>query len=164
MLLRVRSLSHLGGRRLFADVIRLLSSSRRLRSRFAPLPPPLLRVPSLHLPYLHADVVLEPAPGIWSPTQVAQWKEVTKRVHARGGTIFLQQWALGRANQNGQPGVKAVGMSAIPIEGAEVTPEELTEEDILRSFRLSISIPAAFSLLTKRGDLQATSSTTSSPP
>jgi NADPH2 dehydrogenase len=35
------------------------------------------------------------APGIWSQEQVAQWKEVTEAVHAKGGLIFLQLWALG---------------------------------------------------------------------
>jgi 2,4-dienoyl-CoA reductase-like NADH-dependent reductase (Old Yellow Enzyme family) len=35
-------------------------------------------------------------PGIWSPEQVAGWKEVTERVHAAGGRIFLQLWHVGR--------------------------------------------------------------------
>ncbi len=35
-------------------------------------------------------------PGIWSPGQVAGWKEVTRAVHAAGGRIFLQLWHVGR--------------------------------------------------------------------
>jgi 2,4-dienoyl-CoA reductase-like NADH-dependent reductase (Old Yellow Enzyme family) len=35
-------------------------------------------------------------PGIWSPEQVAGWKEVTSAVHAAGGRIFLQLWHVGR--------------------------------------------------------------------
>jgi 2,4-dienoyl-CoA reductase-like NADH-dependent reductase (Old Yellow Enzyme family) len=35
-------------------------------------------------------------PGIWSPEQVAGWKQVTERVHAAGGRIFLQLWHVGR--------------------------------------------------------------------
>lgn len=35
------------------------------------------------------------APGIWSEEQVAQWKRVTDAVHAKGGFIFCQIWALG---------------------------------------------------------------------
>ncbi|MGV3741012.1 MAG: alkene reductase [Burkholderiaceae bacterium] len=35
-------------------------------------------------------------PGIWSAEQVAGWKQVTERVHAAGGRIFLQLWHVGR--------------------------------------------------------------------
>lgn len=35
-------------------------------------------------------------PGIWSQTQVDGWKEVTRRVHEKGGRIFLQLWHVGR--------------------------------------------------------------------
>ncbi|KAJ7258161.1 NADH:flavin oxidoreductase/NADH oxidase [Mycena rebaudengoi] len=36
-------------------------------------------------------------PGIWSPTQIAEWKTVSDAVHAKGSFIFMQLWALGRA-------------------------------------------------------------------
>jgi N-ethylmaleimide reductase len=35
-------------------------------------------------------------PGIYSKEQVAGWRKVTDRVHARGGRIFLQLWHVGR--------------------------------------------------------------------
>ncbi|PTX99602.1 alkene reductase [Verrucomicrobia bacterium LW23] len=35
-------------------------------------------------------------PGIWSEEQVEGWKQVTEAVHARGGTILLQLWHVGR--------------------------------------------------------------------
>lgn len=35
-------------------------------------------------------------PGIWSDEQVAGWKLVTDAVHAKGGTILLQLWHVGR--------------------------------------------------------------------
>lgn len=35
------------------------------------------------------------APGIWSKDQVAAWKKVTDAVHAKGGLIASQLWALG---------------------------------------------------------------------
>ena len=35
-------------------------------------------------------------PGIYSPEQVAGWKEVTAAVHQGGGKIFLQLWHVGR--------------------------------------------------------------------
>jgi 2,4-dienoyl-CoA reductase-like NADH-dependent reductase (Old Yellow Enzyme family) len=35
-------------------------------------------------------------PGIWSEAQVAGWKKITTAVHAKGGTIVLQLWHVGR--------------------------------------------------------------------
>src|SRR5271165_6342682 len=37
-------------------------------------------------------------PGIWSAEQVANWKLVTRAVHASGGRIFLQLWHVGRVS------------------------------------------------------------------
>lgn len=37
-------------------------------------------------------------PGIHSKEQVEGWKRVTKAVHERGGTIFLQLWHVGRVS------------------------------------------------------------------
>jgi len=37
-------------------------------------------------------------PGIWSPEQVAGWKQVTRAVHAAGGRMFLQLWHVGRVS------------------------------------------------------------------
>lgn len=34
-------------------------------------------------------------PGIHSPEQIAAWKVITDAVHAKGGYIFAQLWALG---------------------------------------------------------------------
>ncbi|KAL7420639.1 hypothetical protein Q5752_004590 [Cryptotrichosporon argae] len=36
------------------------------------------------------------APGIYSKDQIASWKKVTDAVHAKGGYIVCQLWALGR--------------------------------------------------------------------
>lgn len=35
-------------------------------------------------------------PGIWSPEQVAGWRQVTDAVHADGGRMVLQLWHVGR--------------------------------------------------------------------
>ena len=35
-------------------------------------------------------------PGIYSPEQVAGWRQVTDAVHAKGGKIFCQLWHCGR--------------------------------------------------------------------
>jgi len=58
-------------------------------------------------------------PGIFSKEQVAGWRKVTERVHARGGRIFIQIWHVGRISHtslqpnNGAP----VGPSPMPAKG-----------------------------------------------
>src|SRR5207237_4756489 len=58
-------------------------------------------------------------PGIFSKEQVAGWRKVTERVHARGGRIFIQLWHVGRISHNSlQPnGGAPVGPSAIRANG-----------------------------------------------
>ena len=65
-------------------------------------------------------------PGIHSTEQVEGWKKVTRTVHAKGGTIFLQLWHVGRASHSSfQPdGALPVAPSAIAITGQKTfTPE-----------------------------------------
>lgn len=64
-------------------------------------------------------------PGIYSPAQIAGWKEVTDAVHAKGGKIFLQIWHGGRAcHPLLNNGVQPVSSSAIAIVHGEVhTPQ-----------------------------------------
>ncbi|MBI5264777.1 MAG: alkene reductase [Bradyrhizobium sp.] len=54
-------------------------------------------------------------PGIHSKEQVAGWREVTNRVHERGGRIFIQLWHVGRISHTAlQPnGAAPVAPSAI---------------------------------------------------
>jgi NADPH2 dehydrogenase len=59
-------------------------------------------------------------PGLWTPAQLAAWRRVTDAVHARGGRIFCQLWALGRAAQEKQmalKGLDVVSASDVPIPG-----------------------------------------------
>ena len=58
-------------------------------------------------------------PGIYSKEQVAGWRKVTERVHARGGRIFIQLWHVGRVSHTSlQPNDGApVGPSAIRANG-----------------------------------------------
>src|SRR5437870_932531 len=58
-------------------------------------------------------------PGIYSKEQVAGWRKVTERVHARGGRIFIQIWHVGRISHVSlQPkGGAPVGPSAIRAKG-----------------------------------------------
>ena len=57
-------------------------------------------------------------PGIWSDEQVAGWRVVTDAVHAKGGTILLQLWHVGRISDPLYlDGRQPVAPSAIRPEG-----------------------------------------------
>lgn len=58
-------------------------------------------------------------PGIYSPEQIAGWREVTSAVHAKGGLITLQLWHVGRVSHSGfQPdGASPVAPSAVAARG-----------------------------------------------
>jgi NADPH2 dehydrogenase len=75
-------------------------------------------------------------PGLWTPRQLAAWRRVTDAVHARGGRIFCQLWALGRAAQEkemAKQGLGVVSASAVAIEGkGYAVPREMTAAEIER--------------------------------
>ena len=59
------------------------------------------------------------APGIYDDGQIEGWRAITDAVHARGGTIAMQLWHVGRKSHTElQPGGAApVAPSAITAEG-----------------------------------------------
>jgi len=81
------------------------------------------------------------SPGIWNAAQVEGWKKTTDAVHAKGGTIFLQIWHVGRYShpllqENGELPISA---SALSIDGnitttqgpqPHVVPHALSLEEI----------------------------------
>ncbi|HLI98813.1 MAG TPA: alkene reductase [Bradyrhizobium sp.] len=58
-------------------------------------------------------------PGIYSKEQIAGWRKITERVHARGGHIFLQLWHVGRISHTSlqENGGAPVAPSAIRANG-----------------------------------------------
>ena len=54
-------------------------------------------------------------PGIYSPAQIAGWRQVTDAVHADGGVIYAQLWHVGRVSHTAlQPdGAAPIAPSAI---------------------------------------------------
>lgn len=79
-------------------------------------------------------------PGIHTQAQVEGWKKVTKRVHDKGGKIFIQLWHVGRMSHPiFHDGELPLAPSAInPNEQSytpdgfkdTVTPKEMTKKDI----------------------------------
>ncbi len=56
-------------------------------------------------------------PGIHSAEQVAGWREVTDAVHAKGGTIYLQLWHVGRMSH------PDFHQGALPVAPSAINPE-----------------------------------------
>ena len=79
-------------------------------------------------------------PGIYSKEQVATWKEVTQKVHNKGGKIFIQLWHVGRISHptfhQGElplaPSAINPNVKSFTSKGFEdtVTPKEMSIEDI----------------------------------
>ncbi len=78
-------------------------------------------------------------PGIYSKEQVAGWRKITDRVHARGGRIFIQLWHVGRISHISlQPnGGKPVAPSAIRAKGKTFVGGVFTEISEPRALELS---------------------------
>jgi N-ethylmaleimide reductase len=85
-------------------------------------------------------------PGIHSAEQIEGWRVVLDRVHAAGGTMFLQLWHVGRISHTSMlpGGVQPVAPSAIRANAQTFTatgpapvsePRELTSDEIRQTVR-----------------------------
>ncbi|RYP66918.1 hypothetical protein DL769_005893 [Monosporascus sp. CRB-8-3] len=77
-------------------------------------------------------------PGIWSEAQILAWKDIVDAVHKKGSFIYLQLWHMGRAGQpsvHQELGTKLKSSSAVPIDDASATPEEMTEDEIKQTIQ-----------------------------
>ena len=73
------------------------------------------------------------APGLWSPEQVAAWKRIVSKVHARGGYIFAQLRTDGRAADPDfirSKGYPFVAPSDVPIADGGPKPEPMSKQQI----------------------------------
>lgn len=78
------------------------------------------------------------APGIYTPSQIQQWKQITAAVHAKHSFIYLQIWALGRAARDHAlkaKGLDLVSSSATPLTNESPTPRPMTEAEIQQCIR-----------------------------
>lgn len=67
-------------------------------------------------------------PGIYTPAQIAGWKEVTDAVHAKGGKIVIQLWHVGRISHPSLIGGETpVAPSAIKPAGQAFTYQGLQD-------------------------------------
>ncbi|MFB7332894.1 NADH:flavin oxidoreductase [Streptomyces adustus] len=72
-------------------------------------------------------------PRFHGEEQLAGWAKVTDAVHAAGGTIVPQLWHIGMVRRAGQPpfaDAPPVGPSGLYKEGAEVTGQAMTQQDL----------------------------------
>jgi NADPH2 dehydrogenase len=73
------------------------------------------------------------APGVYTEEQVEKWKKVVEAVHAKESLIWVQGWALGRANAGQQSNIPIVAPSAIGLKDNQHSiPKEMSIEDIDR--------------------------------
>lgn len=74
-------------------------------------------------------------PGIHSDEQVAGWAEIVKRVHARGGYIYLQLWHVGRLSHSSyQPdgGLPAAPSPVVAAGKVRTLSGEVVEREVPR--------------------------------
>ena len=84
-------------------------------------------------------------PGIYNDEQIEGWKNITKRVHEKGGKIFLQLMHTGRVSHpdNMEEGTEVLAPSAIGLSGEMYTdqngmqpypvPKEMSQGDIAQA-------------------------------
>lgn len=73
-------------------------------------------------------------PGFVSDAQVKAWSKIIDAVHANGSFYFQQIWGMGRASDPehlARRGFPYRSSSAVPMKGVDVTPDALTEDEIL---------------------------------
>ena len=77
-------------------------------------------------------------PGLYTPEQVAGWRQITDAVHAAGGKIVVQLWHVGRISHVSlQPGGGApVSSTAQPAKGKTFTADGFVDCSTPRALRL----------------------------
>ncbi|KAL4876476.1 NADH:flavin oxidoreductase NADH oxidase family protein [Aspergillus karnatakaensis] len=81
----------------------------------------------------HAEEGQDNTPGFISEQQVSAWKAIISAVHAKGSFYFQQIWGMGRASYPQflkEKGLRYRSASAIPMQGVDAIPSEMTETEI----------------------------------
>jgi len=76
-------------------------------------------------------------PGIYSPEQVAGWRQVTDAVHAQGGKVVIQLWHVGRISHSSllPDGAAPVSATAKPADSKTFTTEGFVPTSAPRALR-----------------------------
>ncbi|KAM5343678.1 hypothetical protein ACJ41O_012215 [Fusarium nematophilum] len=85
-----------------------------------------------------ADGGFANVPGIYNDEQVKAWRSVTDAVHAKGGYIFCQLWALGRTAEPDvaeKEGIIFRSSSDIPPDSTRPRPKPLSVDEIQDTVR-----------------------------
>ncbi|KAJ6479252.1 hypothetical protein C8R47DRAFT_1285993 [Mycena vitilis] len=109
----------------------------KLSHRIVFAPTTRFRANAAHAPFPHVAAAL---PEVSSSrkrlssqrVQIAAWKIIANRVHAKGSYMYLQLWAIGRVAEVdvlAEDGLPYVSASNVPLEGG-VAPRPLTVEEI----------------------------------
>ncbi|KAM0554953.1 hypothetical protein ACHAPJ_006691 [Fusarium lateritium] len=72
-------------------------------------------------------------PGIYNQDQITAWRSITDAVHAKGGYIFCQLWALGRGASPEvaeNEGIVVRSCSDLPLDSAHPKPRPLSIPEI----------------------------------
>uniref|UniRef100_A0A060TAB1 ARAD1D22462p n=1 Tax=Blastobotrys adeninivorans TaxID=409370 RepID=A0A060TAB1_BLAAD len=73
------------------------------------------------------------APGIYSEEQVAQWKKVFEKIHAKGSYVYVQLWHLGRLAPERVMGKgNVVSASDVPFDGSQMPGEYYAPNNVPR--------------------------------
>ncbi|PYH42985.1 alkene reductase [Aspergillus saccharolyticus JOP 1030-1] len=86
----------------------------------------------------HLEEGQDNTPGFVSDRQIVAWKTIIDAVHEKGSYYFQQVWGMGRASYPElmrRKGLKYRSSSAVPMEGVDAVPEEMTEEDIVETIQ-----------------------------
>ena len=76
-------------------------------------------------------------PGLWTPSQVAGWREVVAKVHSAGGRIVAQLWHMGRlVHPSFLGGAQGVSASATTAPGHAFTYDGKKPHESARPLRL----------------------------
>lgn len=77
-------------------------------------------------------------PGLVTDAQVAAWGKIIDAVHAKGSFFFQQIWGMGRAADPqylGERGFPYRSSGAVAMDGVNVTPRAMSEEEILQTIQ-----------------------------
>uniref|UniRef100_A0A060TFD9 ARAD1D22418p n=1 Tax=Blastobotrys adeninivorans TaxID=409370 RepID=A0A060TFD9_BLAAD len=73
------------------------------------------------------------APGVYTSEQIAQWKKVFEKIHAKGSHVYVQLWNLGRVAPERVMGKgNVLSASDVPFDGSQMPGEYYAPDNVPR--------------------------------